>query len=387
MEFDHGTETISPDDTVTTITIGGTGGLILPTGTSAQRPADVPGIMRWNTDLGALEVNNGAGFGSVGGTGGGVPGGSSGEIQYNNAGAFAGASNVNIEFGDLVIKNNPVPYAPLSDSVKVFSKQFGGVGGRSLIALMGPSGMDYALQPSLWRQGIALWRPPGNATTVPGVFGFNAPTAGGTATARSVATTNALTRAKRLGYVSSTTAGNYGGHYSAVAQYTLGTGSMIGGFFYSCRFGVSDATMQTAARTFVGMTSSVAAPTNVAPGTLTNCIGIGKDAADTTWYIYYGGSVAQTRISLGADFPVNNTDIIDIMLWSPPNRNAVVFYHVTRISAGAQYDASGQLGPGTVGTTLPANTTLLAHRAWRNNNTAAAAVGIDVISVYVETDW
>ena len=64
------------------------------------------------------------------------------------------------------------------------------------------------------------------------------------------------------------------------------------------------------------------------------------------------------------------------------------YYHVTRIaSTGATNEESGTLGPGTAGTTLPANTTLLAHRAWRNNNTAAAAVGIDIISIYIETDW
>jgi hypothetical protein len=247
--------------------------------------------------------------------------------------------------------------------------------------------MDYTLQPAMWRQGIAIWRPPGNATTVPGVFGFAAPTAGGTATSRTVATTNALTRAKRLGYVSSTTAGNYGGHYSTTAQFTLGTGTNLGGFLYSCRFGVSDAAIQTAARHFVGVTSAVSAPTNVDPATLTNAIGIGKTAADTTWFIYYGGSTAQARISLGANFPVNNTDIIDLTLWSPPNQNGVVYYDVTRITATGQFNTSGKLGPGTAGTTLPANTTLLAHRVWRNNNTAAAAVGVDVISVYWETDW
>lgn len=313
-------------------------------------------------------------------------GGNLGSILYSDRGGLNAAQNVGVIGENLWIA--PSNYAaPPSRGISVFGREYGPPnGGRVMLAVTGPSGLDYPLQPALWRQGIALWRPPGNATTVPGVFGFNAPTAGGTATARTVAVTNALTRSKRLGYVSSTTAGNYGGHYSTVAQFTVGTG-VVGGFMYSCRFGASDATIQTAARTFVGLTSSVAAPTNVDPATLTNTIGIGATAADTTWYIYYGGSAAQTRISLGANFPINNTDIMDITLWSPPASNGVVYYHVTRISATAQYESSGKLGPGTAGTTLPANTTLLSHRAWRNNNTAAAAVGLDIISVYIETDW
>lgn len=307
-------------------------------------------------------------------------------LIYADMTGYNVARNVGIDGESLWLA--PSNYsAPPARGLNIFGREYGPPnGGRSMLAVVGPSGMDYPLQPALWRQGVALWRPPGNATTVPGVFGFNAPTAGGTATARNVATTNALTRTKRLGYVSSTTAGNYGGHYSTQAQYTVGTGS-IGGFMYSCRFGVSDATLQTVARTFVGVSSSVSAPFNVDPATLTNSIGIGHTASDTTWYIYYGGSAAQTRISLGANFPINNTDLIDITLWSPPNQNGVVFYHVTRITATTQYETSGKLGPGTAGTTLPANSTLLAHRAWRHNNTAAAAVGIDIASIYWETDW
>lgn len=137
------------------------------------------------------------------------------------------------------------------------------------------------------------------------------------------------------------------------------------------------------------MSSSVTAPTNVSPTTLTNAIGIGAAENGTVWSIYYGGSAAQTPISLGANFPVNTTDLIELTLWSPPNQNGVVFYDVTRFITNNPFtfNASGVLGPGTAGTTLPANTTLLAHRAWRNNNTAAAAVAIDIASVYIETDW
>jgi hypothetical protein len=313
--------------------------------------------------------------------------GSTGQIQYNNAGALGGSANAKIDSGDLIIgSTGSNPSTPASDKVKLWAKRFGPSGSRTMLAAVGPSGLDYTLQPAMWRQGVAFWRPPGNATTVPGVFGMAAPTTGGTGTSRSVATTNALTRAKRIAYVSTAIAANYAGHYSTAAQYTLGNGT-IGGFFYSCRFGTSDASLQSAARTFVGISSSVAAPTNVDPGTLTNCIGIGHNAADTNWFIYYGGSAAQARIDLGVNFPINTTDLLDFTLWSPPNQSGVVYYYVERITTTGNQVASGQLGPGTAGVTLPATTTLLAHRAWRNNNTVAVAVGIDLASVYWETDW
>ena len=320
---------------------------------------------------------------------GGSPGGGATAIQWNNGTGFSGASNARIEDDDLLLgydgADAATPMTP--DTVKVYAKRFGATGGRTMVAAKGPSGMDYTLQPAIFRQKVAWWNPPGNATTVPGVLGIAAPTAVGTATARNVATTNALTRTKRLGYASSTTAGNLCGHYNTAAQFTVGSVSnTLGGVFYSCRFGVSDATLQTVARTFIGLSSSVAAPTNVDPATLTNIIGIGHTASDTNWYLYFGGSAAQTRVNLGANFPINNTDLLDITIWSPPG-SATVYVEVTRISATQQYVSQYQLGPGTAGTTLPANTTLLAHRAWRTNNTAAAAVGLDIANIYIETDW
>ena len=62
-------------------------------------------------------------------------------------------------------------------------------------------------------------------------------------------------------------------------------------------------------------------------------------------------------------------------------------HHIFDGFKGSNFVAEGTLGPGTLGTTLPLNTTLLAPRAWRSNNTAALAVGLDVVNVYTETDY
>lgn len=59
MDFDFTLETITPDNT-TLLTIGGSGALELPSGTTAQRPgASVAGAMRWNTTTPQLEYYNG----------------------------------------------------------------------------------------------------------------------------------------------------------------------------------------------------------------------------------------------------------------------------------------------------------------------------------------
>jgi len=71
MDFDYTTETITPDST-TLLTIGSTGGLIVPSGTSAQRVGTTVGTIRWNSDDLALEFYNGSWTPLVGGNGASV---------------------------------------------------------------------------------------------------------------------------------------------------------------------------------------------------------------------------------------------------------------------------------------------------------------------------
>ena len=259
--------------------------------------------------------------------------------------------------------------------------------GRIMPKIVGPSGLDTLLQPFIGRNKIGGFTPPGNAATVTTWGCYTAPTATGTATTRSVATTNLFTRMRRLGYVSTAVAGNLAGARVAAAQVSVGDGVGNGtGFFKVIRFGISDAVLVSGARTFVGLTNATGAPTNVEPSTLTNCIGVGNRAADTNLHIFSGGSVAQTPISLGANFPTNtiNTDVYDFAVFAPPNTSDV-FYEVTRLNTG--HVATGQIANGG-GVALPAPTTLLTYlNAWRSNNATAAAVGLDIMSDYIETDY
>lgn len=268
-----------------------------------------------------------------------------------------------------------------ANTVVVFGRT---IAGRALPAFVGPAGVDSALQPWLARNKVGYWCPPGNATTVPGVFGFTAPTITGfTATARNVATTNKFSRMRRLGYVTAATAGTVGQWRLSVTQFTTGGLAGLGGFNnYIIRFGISDASLVSGARMFMGMRTS-ATPTNVEPSTLTNCIGVGHGAADTNMRLYYGGSAAQTPIDLGADFPVdtNNTPY-ELALNSPPGAATTVRWQVTNLRTGVT--ASGELTGGSA--VLPQETTLLAPWGYRTNNATAAAVAIDVMSAYIETD-
>lgn len=356
---------------------------ILTTARTITLSGSVTGSASFNGSEDITITTSGGGGGST------VPGGSTTQIQYNNAGAFAGATYVKIDNNDLTIGENTAPVSPATGNVKLFAKK---LATRMMLSTVGPSGLDATLQPSIWRQKVASWNPSGNTTTVPGVFGLAAVTAVGTTTSRTVATTNLLTRCRRLAYVSAATAAALCGHYSSAAQFTTGNGAGLGGFFYSCRFAFTDAAAVAGARSFVGMSSIVAAPTNVEPNTLTNSIGIAQLSTDSTQlYLVYGGSAAQTAIALGTNFPpmqgvgATNGVVYDLTLFAPPSSNGVVSYRLERV--GTTYVAEGTLTPATVGTQTPASTTLLAHRAWRCNNATLLAVAVDIIGVYIETDY
>ena len=284
------------------------------------------------------------------------------------------------EFITLGLLAAPTP--PPADVLTLFA---GKKAGRMMPRFMGPSGLDVTVQPGLFSNKVGRWNPGGNSLTVPGLDGLFAPTSLGTTTIRAVATTSMATRARRMGYVSAATAAAVCGQYTTVAQFTIGATGGIGGFFHVCRFVPSDAAAVAGARMFVGLRNATAVPTNIEPSSgQTNMVGVAQISTSSNLHIVYGGSAAQAAIDLGANFPANglSTDLYELALFAPPD-SQVVHYMVTRLNTG--HVASGTLS-GTVGTVLPAATTFLGHAAWRNNNATALACGLDIVSIYVETD-
>lgn len=276
------------------------------------------------------------------------------------------------------------PATPASGILALWSQT---TGGRVAPYVTGPLTAPAALQPSFATGKVRVWMPPGAGNNgLPQGVGYNAFTAVGSATGRSCVSTNALTRSLRLGYVSASGSGSLASLRSTHTQITVGSGTAgVGGFYKVTRFGCSDAATVAGARQFVGITTDTNAPSNVEPSTLTNCVGVGHGESDTNLKIFYGGSSAQTPIDLGANFPANtlSADLYELVLFSP-STSPNVYYQVTRV--GTSYSATGMI-TNSGATVLPAASTFMAYfSAWRSNNATALAVGLDLVSDYVEID-
>jgi hypothetical protein len=325
--------------------------------------------------------------------GGGSPGGSTTQIQYNNAGAFAGdadftwdsANNV-LTLGGTdtgIVLNNITnePSAPAAGTGRLYSKS---IAGRILPKWIGPSGLDYPLQPSFGHNNVSMWR--GGNTTSATTFASTVGTMPYTSaspvapTIPTLATTNLKTQTVRSVISTSTTAGTIAFIRGNALRVWRGNAAGLGGYYAVFRFGLT--TLQTGMRVYAGLVDSTTSPTNVDPTTSTTPgkIGMAINASTGNWNLVHCVTAsAPTVIALGANFPVNTTNLYELVLFCAPNSSGVG-YRVTNLSSNLNTS-------GTITTNQPANTTFLTPAVWVTNNAQAAAAAMDFVSVYVETDY
>jgi hypothetical protein len=269
------------------------------------------------------------------------------------------------------------PTAPAANKVRVFARN---VGGRIMPAFVGPSGLDTSLQASLARNNVSFVRPQGNGTVIAGV-GLTL-TAAGTATAANVATTNLHTAMRRIEYLVTTAATTaVAGFRHAAAQWFMGSGA-LGGFHFVCRFGpATGSAANTARRGFVGLSASVAAPTDVNPSTLANIIGVGCDSTDANYFIMHKtGTATATRVDTGiAKSATDRTKVFELAMFCPPGGTSVQF-EFTDLTTGVVFRH-------TATTNLPAATTLLAPSGYYSVGGVSSVIGMALMSLYIETDY
>lgn len=252
------------------------------------------------------------------------------------------------------------------------------IAGRQMLRMIGPAGLDTALQPALFGNGIMLLAP--NTTTTMFAMGTVAPTIVGTLSTPSLSANSLRESTRRSQILSAATAGSASELRIAYASVWRGNGAGLGGFFFRCRFGIGSAVATQ--RLAVGLWAATGATTaTIEPSTLVNAIFIGNDSGDTNLQIMRNdASGACVKVDLGASFPkVELNAIYDVTFFCASNASSIG-YQVTKLNDGTTVS-------GVVNTTeLPAAATFLAPHAYLNNGGTAAAVTLDIIRLYIETD-
>ncbi len=282
------------------------------------------------------------------------------------------------DFATLLLTAGADPSPPDPGNLLLYARS---IGGRIFPKWTGPSGLDTPIQPAFFSNGIQILAP-GSGTT-PSVFGMIAPTAVGTVSHPNFSVGGLRLQTRRLIITSAATANAAAELRSSVFQCYRGdnTGGLdLGGFFVTTRFALSSTTaLQRAA---VGLWASVSATsTSQSPSALTNCILAGWDSADTNLQIMHNdGSGTCTKIDLGSGFPANTADAVyELVLFAAPNA-ASVGWRVKRLDVPAE-------ASGTITTDLPPLSTSLAWHAYANNGGTAAAVILELMRMYLETDY
>jgi hypothetical protein len=335
---------------------------------------------RSTASTGAVEeLTVGTGLSLSGGTltASASPGGSTAQAQYNNAGAFGGASGLLIDAaGNPVIAQITTPSTP-SAGATLFARRRAG---RHMAAQIGPIGRWYEFQPSLGATKIGFAQAAGAGTGIT-IIGITAATASGTATTRTIANTSLLASTRRIGYVITAAAADSPTGWSlagAQALWWRGNAAGVGGFCFVARFGFNSFTGGAGGnRAFIGLT---AIPwTTADPSNLLNMVGIGLDSGDANFFVMTNdGSGSPTKTDTA--IAVVADKLYEVRVFCSANDTKIAV-SLERLDDGVLYEQ-------TVTTDLPVNTTFLGA-AVRANSGSSATTGaaIDILQAYIETDF
>jgi hypothetical protein len=267
------------------------------------------------------------------------------------------------------------PTLPTTGIAKVYVKE---IGGRATFSTIDDFGEINHLQSSLSFNKLSAILP--GATNTPTVIGRTM-TNLTTVSHPAPATTNFKSSTNRITFTSAATAGSVTGSRVAVNECLRGNANKIGGFYIVNR--ISLTTLQAGQRGFFGLsTLASTAPTNIDPLTSTTAgvIGIGFNSNTGNWQLITNtAGVAPTVLDLGANFPINITDVVELVIYTPANK-ANVFYRVKNLNTDLETI-------GTLSTNLPLNTSAMGRTGWMTNNATAASVAFDILVMSCETQY
>lgn len=322
-------------------------------------------------------------------TAGGSPGGTTGQVQYNGDGTFAGAALLRVDVSGqlayVALTGSQLPPTPASGSGVLFSRFRAG---RVMPGWIGPSGMDYPLMPHMGMNRVYyVGTQMGQAalTVINMTASFT-----GSVSAQVFAATNVSSSLNRISLQSANGAASAAGLYGNFAGWWIGTSGGLGGFYSVMRGCIASGSSGSTNTMFVGFHSGVAAPITSNPSALFNTLGVGMDTGDTQYqFMHNAGTGAAVKISTGIARTVG--DVFEFRCFAKPGMNGVSG------SIGMSFELLSVAGTGTPGAgtifaqwansgtgNIPAGNQVLSWRMY--NATTSGGVRFAPMSVFIETD-
>lgn len=307
------------------------------------------------------------------------PGGSSTQVQYNNAGSFDGASQVTINTTDEnleLVSATGLVTAPSAGNVKVYANNRTGI---DEVRVSPGIGGDVPLQLAIPFKVIGILVPGNNQ--INSSFNYTGLATGiGTSANVSKAydATNLAPNYTILRYTS-TAAINSGAEIyvnSTIRAMIMGNNTYGGGakLVVTCTF----PTYASGQRIFVGYDDNAGQiMQNVEPSNFTNTLGFGKDSGDSTLFVINNdnlGACTKTNTSITA----NTTDVFRFTIFVPTN-STTVYFTIEQITKSTitVYNTS-------VNSNIPAAGTLLVPHMGCSTAASTTAVTIGLIQMYEE---
>lgn len=333
--------------------------------------------------------------------GGGSPGGSTTQIQFNDAGAFGGDADFvwDKTTNDLILSGADTgitmtgitnePSSPSAGTLHYYSKA---IAGRMLPKIKGPSGIDTAMQTAIFQNRILNYVPSTGTTGTGSGTGFGPVwTSGGTVShptpsSTAPAISNQMRRT-RYANVVTTTDQTLGIKAEAAdtLNYWRGNAAGLGGFFYCARF-IVELYPASTVRLFAGLTASSATYVVASDTVLNNTCGLWHDTTDPSngagafnFVTRDTTTTTKQQITLANAIAAGNS--YDFYMWCAPN-GSTLYWRLDDIVNNVVYE-------GNTTTTLPASTAFMGPQCAMSNGTANITVtttAIGIAGVYTEAD-
>lgn len=283
------------------------------------------------------------------------------------------------------------PATPAADTLRVWAKA-SPPGGRVMLKAMGPSGVDYFLQPALFGNSFMLFSPQ-SGTTGTGSNGFQtAWTSNGTVShpTPSNAAPKISNSMRRTRYANVVTTQNQqlGPRMNVVSDrgFWRGDTAGLGGFFFFTRF-IVELWPAATVRLFAGLAGTTTGSVCISNTVINDVCGLWHDTTDPATgagaFNFVTRNTATTtkqQITLSNAIAAGNS--YDFWMYCAPNGGTIYWRLRDHVNA-VEYSNS-------TSTTLPTATTFMQPQVQMSNGTANVTVttsAIGVNRIYVESDF